>query len=194
MEVPLEITFRGIDKSDDIDRLIRHKAAKLEKICDSLISCKVAVESPHEHQQSGSPFRVRINIRVPPGHDLVVKRESTAGYLHERLSVVLSAAFEAAFRQLKKLVEKQKGQVKTHPEQENVAFVVRLFCDEGYGFIKTQEGRELYFHRNSVLNDDFDRLEIGTGVRFVADKGEEGPKASTIQIIDKPGVCTTESR
>jgi cold shock CspA family protein len=186
MEVPLEITFRGIDKTQDIEDLIRAKAAKLEKICDSIISCRVAVESPHEHQQSGSPFRVRINTRVPPGHDLVVRRESTGGYLHEKLPVVLSGAFDAASRQLKKLVEKQQGQVKTHPEQENVAFVVYLNADEGYGFIKTLEGRELYFHRNSVLKDDFDRLEIGTGVRFVADKGEEGPKASTVQITDKP--------
>lgn len=186
MEVPLEITFRGVDKNDDIEDLIFAKVAKLEKICDHIVSCKVAVESPHEHQQSGSPFRVRINMRVPPGHDLVVKRESTEGYLHEKLPVVLAGAFDAAFRQLKKLVEKQQGQVKTHAQQDNTAFVIRLNADEGYGFIKTREGRELYFHRNSVLNDDFDRLVVGTGVRFAAAKGEEGPQASTVQITDKP--------
>jgi cold shock CspA family protein/ribosome-associated translation inhibitor RaiA len=193
MEVPLEITFREVEKSDDSERLIREKAAKLEKICDSLISCRVAVESPHAHQQSGSPFRVRINLRVPPGHDLVVRRESSEGYLHERLPVVISEAFDAAFRQLKKLMEKQQGQVKVHPEQERIAFVAQLFPEEGYGFIQTREGRELYFHRNSVLNDDFDRLEIGTGVRYVAGAGVEGPKATTVQIVDKPGASADES-
>ena len=82
-------------------------------------------------------------------------------------------------------MEKQQGQVKTHPEQETVAFVARLMPEQGYGFIKTLEGRELYFHRNSVLNDDFERLEIGTGVRDVAGAGEEGPQAATVQIVDK---------
>lgn len=186
MEVPLEISFRGIAKNSEIEDLIYAKAAKLEKICDHIISCRVAVESSHERQQSGNSFRVRINMRVPPGHDLVVRRQSTDGYLHEKLPAVLSGAFDAARHQLKKLVEKQQGQVKTHPQQEKEAFVIRLHTEKGYGFIKTQEGRELYFHRNSVLNDDFDRLEIGTGVRYAADAGDEGPKASTVHIIDKP--------
>jgi hypothetical protein len=42
------------------------------------------------------------------------------------LLVVLSGAFDAAFRQLKSFMEKQHGQVKTHPEQENVAVVTHL--------------------------------------------------------------------
>jgi len=188
MEVPLEITFREVDKSDDIEQLIRQKAAKFEKICGAIISCRVAVESPHAHQQSGSPFRVRINLRVPPGHDLVVRRESSEGYLHEKLPVVISETFDTAFRRLKKLMQKQQGQVKTHPQQEKIAFVVRLFREEGYGFIRSRQGQELYFHHNSVLNNDFDRLEIGTGVRYVAGVGDEGPKATTVQIVDKPGV------
>jgi cold shock CspA family protein/ribosome-associated translation inhibitor RaiA len=193
MKIPLEITFRQVHKSDDLERLIRKKAALLEKICDAIISCRVAVESPHAHQQSGSPFRVRINLRVPSGHDLVVRRESTEGYLHDRLPAVITEAFDAVARRLKKLVEKQQGQVKTHPQQEKIAFVVRLFPEQDYGFVRTQEGRELYFHRNSVLNDDFDRLEIGTGVRYSAGAGDEGPKATTVQIVDKPGVSAVES-
>jgi cold shock CspA family protein/ribosome-associated translation inhibitor RaiA len=193
MEVPLKVIFREVDKSDDIKRLIRGKAAELEKICNNIISCRVAVENPHAHHQTGNPFRVRISLRVPQGHELVVRREATEGYLHERLPVVITEAFDAVSRQLKELVEKQQGRVKTHPEQERIALVVRLFPDKGYGFIKTLEGRELYFHRNSVLNDDFDRLDIGTGVRYVPGAGDEGPKATTVQIVDKPGVGAVES-
>jgi cold shock CspA family protein/ribosome-associated translation inhibitor RaiA len=193
MKVPLEISFRGVDKTDDLERLIHEKSDKLEKICDTIISCRVAVERPQAHQQTGNPFRVRINLRLPPGKDLTVKRESSEGHLHDKLPVVISDAFDTAFRRLKKQMAKQQGQVKMHPEQEKIAFVVRLFNDEGYGFIKSIDGRELYFHRNSVLNDDFDRLEIGTGVRYVAEAGDEGPKASTIQIVDKPGGSAAET-
>jgi cold shock CspA family protein len=68
--------------------------------------------------------------------------------------------------------------------------VVRLFRDEGFGFIKSMEGREIYFHRNSLVENDFDRLEIGTGVRWDEEEGEEGPQATSVRIVDKPGSAT----
>ncbi len=188
MKVPLEILFRGVERTEAIETLIREKAAGLEKVCNYIISCRVAVELPQEHQKSGRPYRVRITLYVPPGHEVVVRRESSEGMLHDELSSVIREAFEAARKQLKKLVEKQRGETKSHPaEAETKAFVVRLFREDGYGFLKALDGRELYFHKNAVLHDDFDRLEIGTGVRFEEAMGEKGPQASTVQVVDKPG-------
>jgi ribosome-associated translation inhibitor RaiA len=187
MQIPLQITFRGVEKTEAIEKVIRKKARKLERICSYITSARVAVESSQTHQRSGSPYRVRIHLNVPPGHELVVKREESEGHLHEQPPTIVRAAFEAAERQLKELVQRQRGEVKSHPEQEKMAFIDKLFPEEGYGFLKTVEGRVLYFHRNSVLSDDFDRLEIGTGVRYVEAMGEEGPQASTVQIFDKPG-------
>jgi len=62
---------------------------------------------------------------------------------------------------------------------------VKLFSEEGYGFLETPDGREIYFHRNSVIGSDFDRLEIGTEVRFAEETGEQGPQASTVTIVGK---------
>ncbi len=73
MKIPLELSFRGLDKTPDIEDLIEEKVQKLTQFCDHLSSCRVAVESPQEHQQSGNPFRVRIDVRVPPGHEIVDK-------------------------------------------------------------------------------------------------------------------------
>lgn len=57
-----------------------------------------------------------------------------------------------------------------------------------YGFLRTLDtGREIYFHRNSVSDRDFERLEVGTGVQFAEEEGEMGPQATTVQIVDKPG-------
>ncbi|MFP3870307.1 MAG: cold shock domain-containing protein [Syntrophobacteria bacterium] len=187
MQFPLEISFRNVPKTDAVEKLIHETVGKLRQVCNYLIGCRVAVESPQQHQQSGNPFRVRISMSVPPGHELVVKRESGEGHLHAELPVVLRDAFQAARRQLQELVERQRGEVKTHPQQETMAFVARLFPDQGYGFLRTVDDREIYFHRNSVLHDDFDRLKIGTGVRFVEKEGEKGPQASTVEIVDKPG-------
>jgi cold shock CspA family protein len=44
----------------------------------------------------------------------------------------------------------------------------------------------VYFHRNSVLHDDFERLAIGTEVRFTPQDGDDGPRASSVQIVAKP--------
>lgn len=186
MKIPLEISFRNVDKTDDIENLIREKAAKLDKICHYLTSCHIAVERRQQHQRSGNPYRVCIYMGIPPRHEIVIKRETSKGDMHDPLTKVLRDAFETAYIKLQGVAERRRGEVKTHPEQETMAFVVKLFSKEGYGFIKTFEGREIYFHKNSVLHNDFDRLEIGTGVRFVLEKGEKGPQASTVQIVDKP--------
>jgi cold shock CspA family protein len=38
-----------------------------------------------------------------------------------------------------------------------------------------------------VLHDDFERLSVGTEVRFNPQQGEQGPQASSVQIVAKPG-------
>jgi len=114
MQVPLEISFRGVQKTKAIENLIRRKTARLEQICNHMVSCHVAIEMPQHHQRSGNPFRVRIDMRVPVGHELVVKRESSEGDIHDALTKVLRKAFNAANRQLQELLERQRGKVKTH--------------------------------------------------------------------------------
>ncbi len=187
MQVPPEISYRGLEKQDRIDNLVGARIAKLEKICDYIISCHIAVEQNQKNRQTGNPFRVRILVRVPPGHELVAERISTRGEREEPLAAVIRRAFDAMEKQLKELVEKQRNDVKTHPTVETSALVECIFPDEGYGFLRSLDGRQIYFHKNSVLHGEFDRLEIGTGVRFSEEMGENGPQATTIEIENKPG-------
>lgn len=186
MQVPLEITYRNVDKTDNLDNLIREKAAKLENYCNYITSCRIAVEKRHEHQESGQPYRVRIEMNVPPAHRLVAMRESTEGEMHTELPTIVRQAFNAARRQLEKLTAQQQGEIKHHPAQQTTALVEKIFSVQGYGFLRSMDGREIYFHRNAVVQNDFDRLKVGTGVRYIEQAGEEGPQASSIRIIDKP--------
>ena len=179
MRVPLKITFRNVRKTPDIEALIGKQTAKLERVCNHIVSCRMAIEKPQEHQRTGNPFRVRIDVTVPPQHELVVIREASEGDLHERLPTVLRGAFGVMRRQ-----------VKTHPEQEVGGFVSLLLRREAYGFIKSLDGREIYFHKNSLPAGEFDRLEIGTGVRWAEEQGEKGPQASSLRIVDKLGFRT----
>jgi cold shock CspA family protein len=170
-----------------MEKFILDEASGLEKVCDYIISGTIVVEKPHLHPRSGNPYRVRLGIHVPHNPEIVVTRDPGESEMHDVLCKVLRSTFKAMRRQLNKLVEKQRHEIKTHPEQQARAVIHRLFPGEGYGFMRTIEGREIYFHRNSVLHGDYDRLEIGTGVRYVETRGSEGPQASTVQIVDKPG-------
>lgn len=193
MQVPLEVTFRNLDKTPALEALIEEKVAKLEEVCDHISSCRVAVEKIHTNPDHGSPFRVRLDMTVPPGHELAVTKNPGESTQYTPLDAVVRSAFEAARRQLVKLVDRQQNRTKSHPDQEMGAIVTQLFPEEGYGFLRDLDGQEIYFHRNSVLNDDFERLTLGTGVHCFVQDGEEGPRASTVQIVSKPGARADKS-
>jgi len=108
MQLPVEISYRGVDKSDHLDQLIRDKAARLDRFCDHISRCDVVVEHPNHAQHSGNPFRVRIDVTVPPGHELIADEKQGAHEMHEPLSKVINDAFKTMERQLKTLVEKQR--------------------------------------------------------------------------------------
>ena len=186
MQIPPEITYRNIEKTDSIDSLVREKIAKLEQFCDYINSCRVVLEKTHENPSSGSPYKVSIDITIPHGREIAVSENPDEGKQYPPLEAVIRDAFEAARRQLVSITTEQKGERKVHPEQEISAVIVKLFADQDYGFIKTIDtGREVYFHRNSVVNVDFDELSVGNGVRFKETEGEMGPQATSVMVLDK---------
>jgi len=185
MDIPLQVSFRNMDRSEAVEARVREKAEKLEKYFDHLTSCRVVVEAPERRHHKGKLFHVRIELGVP-GKDLIVNRHPKDKHAHEDVYVAIRDAFQAARRQLEDHGRKLDGKVKTHdvPLHGKVA---RLFLDEGYGFISASDGREIYFHKNSVLSEGFDKLEVGKEVRLVVAEREsaEGPQASTVEPIGK---------
>ena len=67
MRLPIDISYRGVEKTDEVDNLIRAKAARLDRFCDHISRCDVAVERPNHAQHSGNPFRVRVDVTYRPG-------------------------------------------------------------------------------------------------------------------------------
>ncbi len=186
MQIPLDVTFREVQKTEELQNLIEEKVEKLNRVCGHLVRCRVVIEQPQKHQRSGSPYAVRIETTLPPEHVVVVKREAGEGNMHDPLSTVIRDAFNAAERKLKSQVHKQRGEIKRHDEDQVQAVVTRLFPEEGYGFLITPDEKEVYFHKNSVLHNRFNDMREGTGVRYQEELGEKGPQASTVAIVDQP--------
>lgn len=180
MDIPLEISFRNMDRSASVEDRVRERAEKLETYFGRINSCRVVVEAPQRRHRKGRLYRVRIEVGVP-GKDVVVSRHPQDNHTHEDVYVAVRDAFDAAQRQLEDHARKVRGQVKTH-EAPLHGTVIQLLPDEGYGFVASTDGREIYFHKNSVAQDGFSTLEVGTRVRLaVAEReGEQGPQASAV--------------
>ena len=150
------------------------------------------------HRERGNPCHITIYMTVP-GEGIVVSHEpqvetalrragavervksTEVGMQAKDVQAAVNEAFRRARRRLEDHVRRQRGQVKTHVEQPQ-GRIARLFPD--YGFIQTSEGLEIYFHRNSLLNADFDQLAPGARVAFVEEQGQEGPQASSVRVLD----------
>ena len=116
MQLPVNITYRGLEKSDQIDSLILEYAARLEKYCDHINRCDVAIEQPNKAHQKGNPFRVRIDVTVPPGHELVSDEQGVDNGSYAPLTKVIHDAFKTMEGELRRLVDKQRHEVKTHAD------------------------------------------------------------------------------
>ncbi|OHB92233.1 MAG: ribosomal subunit interface protein [Planctomycetes bacterium RIFCSPHIGHO2_12_39_6] len=172
MILPLQITARNMELTEAIKSNIGEKAEELNKFYDRITSCRVVVESLPKR----SLYNVHVDITVP-GKELVVKREPNTD-----LYIAIRDSFNAARRELEEYARRQRRDVKHHEESPH-ARISTLFQDKGYGFLTTLEGREIYFHENSVLNHGFKQLKIGMEVRFSEVMGEKGPQASSVNVI-----------
>jgi ribosomal subunit interface protein len=184
MTLPPQITFHGVTQSDAIADYIAKRAEKLDTFYDRIQSCRVAVEAPHKHKHEGRPYRIRVDLAVP-GSEIAVSRDSSA-VANEDVYAAIDAAFDDAQRRLQDYARLRRGDVKVHEEQSKHGNVTKLFPQEGYGFLQTEEGDELYFHRNSVLNEAWGRMQVGARVRYVEAEGDDGLHASTVVLLRNP--------
>jgi len=203
MILPLQITFRNMASSEMVKGWIQEEANKLDEFHGKITGCRVVVELPNRHRKAGNLYHVRVDLTVP-GAEMVVKRQPNLRRLpgrieakptkslevkapHKDLRQAINDAFGAMRRRLQDYSRRRRREVKIH-EASPLARVARLFPREGYGFLETADGREVYFHRNSVLNSGFDRLETGSVVAFTEEKGERGPQASTVKLARRKAV------
>lgn len=108
MEIPLQITLRGVAHSDAVEAAIRDKTAKLEQFHPRITACRVVVEVPGRHHYKGKEYVVSIDIKVPGG-EIVVDRDHS-----EDVYVALRDAFDAARRKLDDHARVKRGEVKSH--------------------------------------------------------------------------------
>jgi ribosome-associated translation inhibitor RaiA/cold shock CspA family protein len=188
MQVPLEIAFHNIESSDWAEREIRTRVAELERIYDRLVSCRVRIDQRNKDLSGTIPPVVHIELGIPGRGEIVVSHEPDRllrKYQHPDLHKAINEAFRVAERRLydlkEQLDDRSKG-VAHDAESQSLGQVAELTPEEDFGFLLTKEGSLLYFHRNSVLSGDFDRLSRGDQVHYNEAVGDTGPIATKVRV------------
>jgi len=187
METAPQIDFQGMAPLPAMYEAVAAHVAALEKRFGRITTCRVVVKGPTEHHRSGAAYEIHIRLGLPDGREVNVSRTPGADERHADPAFAINDAFKRARRRLQDRVRKMQGKIKEH-EGPPTGTVTSIDQQGGFGFIATADGREIYFHQNSVLNDGFRKLEVGSRVSFAEEVGEKGPQASTVHPLGKHGL------
>ncbi len=174
----MRIDIRIADRPEIV---VKRSSKGLKKIPDETVQ----MDTERTLNDETEPDRYQLTGRRP-----VRKR----GIREEPLQALVRRTFETAQRELKKVVDKQRGEVKTPAQQDTSAVVEKIFRDQDHGFLRTMDGQQVYFHKNSLLHKHWERLTAGTIVRYTLEMGEKGLQASTVEMVGKPGVAESHDQ
>jgi cold shock CspA family protein/ribosome-associated translation inhibitor RaiA len=181
MQIAPEIIFHDVDRSEWVENYIAERLVRLERFAEGITRCRVSLAQEVASHAKGNRYSVMVEVRLPPNHDLAAKKQKVVHDMSTQLPALINQAFGAIESQVKKTAQLRRSEVK--PREAEPRGLVASLSPEGFGFIKSFDNRDVYFHRDSVLHGDFERLAVGTEVRFNAEEGEKGLQASSVQVM-----------
>jgi cold shock CspA family protein len=184
MQTPAEIDFQGMDPSPDVRAAIENHIAQLEDRFGRITAGRVVLKAPSGRHRTGGLYEIAVRLSLPDGREVNVGHVRQDDERFADLNYALNDTFKRARRQLQDNAREMQGQVK-ESSGSPIGTVAELDPLGQFGFIKTDDGREIYFHRNSVLADGFAQLGVGARVSFAEEMGDKGPQASTVKPLSK---------
>jgi cold shock CspA family protein/ribosome-associated translation inhibitor RaiA len=165
---------------DEIPREQREAAeARLTRLAEQagdVLEIRVVGSASEHHRQGAREVRIHAQTRGP---NIFTSRE------RDELGLALHDALEAFAHELQRARDRRGDRrvtEKTAPPY--LGLIDRLFPDKGYGFVITDAGEQVYFHRNAVHGGlQFDRLVEGQRVGLNIEQGREGPQATVITDV-----------
>ncbi len=188
MQIEPQIAFHNLDAPAGAEAAIRDHVGRLERRFGHMTTCRVRVDQKNQNPSGTIPPVVHIEISVPGRKDVVVAHEP--GHLQRRFQ---SADFHNAINDAFRIAERRLSDLKDRLTDHGTAAmtheaaheyrgqIAELTPGDDHGFLLTKEGGLLYFHRNSLLSGDFDRLQRGDAVTYVEEIGDTGPIASKVR-------------
>jgi cold shock CspA family protein len=180
MQTEPQVSFDDLPVDEAVRDAALEHIAQLERLYDRITGCHVVVAQPHRHHREGRLYSVRVDL-VVPGGEIVVNRDQHRDHAHEDVFVALRDAFLATRRRLEDHVRRLRGAEKAHAPRAR-GRITQIFPLQGYGFIATPDGREIYFHRHAISDQDFRTADVGSRVLFTEEEGDQGPQAAAVHL------------
>ena len=183
MQIEPIISYQNLDHSPVVEDLVRERIMALEKRYDRIIGCEVTLYASQKRKRHGRVLGVTLNLRLP-GPDLSISREVAQGSAQEDLMLAVNRVFSAVDKTIKKRKKMMGGiEVKHHPAVLH-GEIVELESELGHGWVRGDDGRLVYFQRDSLTSNNWDRLKTGTRLRFREMQGDKGPYATAVTLAD----------
>jgi len=168
--VDIEIQTQHVDMQPDWSAFIDERLARLAERYPRLIRVHVTLKQGGHHRRGNEEVAV---VATYPGATLRASKQE------ETMRDALHAAFDALERELAAHHDERRRFGKA-PGPRPAGTIARVFTDRGYGFIVTDDGEEIYFHRNALHQLDFASLTLGLPVEVEIEHGERGLQASRV--------------
>jgi cold shock CspA family protein/ribosome-associated translation inhibitor RaiA len=140
---------------------------------NDLIDVRITARASGHHRHGDREIRITCEAR---GREIVAAR--TRPDLGLALVEALDS-FEGEVRRMRGRRRDQRSERAAEPPHLGV--VDRIDRAEGFGFVITDGGLQVYFHRNAVRGGlDFERLAEGDRVGLNFEAGNEGPQATAV--------------
>ncbi len=184
--MPLQVTFHNVERSEALETRVRERAARLERLCRDITACRVVVAIPHKSAGSGKhALSLAVELDVP-GQRLVSRREQMPREAKDGLGHLVVEVFEVLERQLEDYVQLRRGETKARAADAlQTGRIVRLFPDQGYGFVEVGGSTALHFTPRALQGLAFEELTVGMDVACTraTEDGPMGPQASSVRRL-----------
>ena len=156
---------------EEKEKIIRHFAS-------FVLHLRVSIEGTASHKEGG--YEIKLVASVPNDTVVVSKKGENVGPL-------LVEAFDVLSLQLKESVRKKRQkQQRTDDAADDggaqLGVIRKLSPFESYGFIVSQDAREIYFHENALKDVSLDSLSEGDEVMYAESEGDKGPQATWVRV------------
>jgi hypothetical protein len=164
MQTPIQIDIQVMDSDGATHAVVSEHIAEPESW------------APGSHHRTGGLYESNIHISFSNGKEMNVSRTPSPDQRHSDLAFANNDVFKKhTRRQLQDRVRDLQGQVKHH-DSRSVGTNVRL--RETHGILRSDDGRDMRFRRNGVLNDAYPHPQVVTPVAY----------ANTVKLLRKHGL------
>ena len=91
----MQVIFHDVQRSQWVEDYITERAGRLGRFASDITSCRVTLAQEQASRHKGNRYSVLVEVRVPPQHDLAVRKQKDIVDMPQQLPALINLAFGA---------------------------------------------------------------------------------------------------